>query len=103
MNPDTNKLEPVFERDDPRIKALEDNLKNLNNALVRENGEPVPKDWSVFTVGEELGVKGYRFRVKEIHPDGMTLEPVGPVKKSQTEKNRARRNRKKNKRKKNRK
>ena len=103
MNPDTNKFEPVFDRNDERVKNLEDRFRELNDALVRENDELVPKNWPVFSIGEELGVKGYRFRVKEIHPDCMVLESVGPVKKNQTEKNRARKNRQRNKRRKSRK
>ena len=65
MNPETNKLETLIDPfDDP-------------TRLVRPNGEPVPKHWSVFKEGEELVVKNYTFRVAHIGEKHLLLEPVG--------------------------
>lgn len=46
MNPETNKFEPLLESFDQ---------------LLRPDGTPVPKHWSVFTAGEHVVVKDYTF------------------------------------------
>jgi hypothetical protein len=47
--------------------------------LVRPNGQPVPKHWSVFRVGEEVVIKDYTFKVAYIGESNILFEPVGPV------------------------
>ena len=81
MNPDTNKfeflhhkmLDKFFEKE--RVFAA----KSIGPDLVRPNGEPVPKHWSVFRVDEEVVVKDYTFKVAHIGESHLLLEPVGPV------------------------
>ncbi len=66
MNPDTNKFE-----------KLEKGLFGDAN-LTRPDGSPVPKDWSIFTVGEEVTIKDYTFKVAYIGESVILFEPVGP-------------------------
>lgn len=64
MNPDTNKFEKLEE------KGL--------FGLIRPDGSPVPKHWSIFTMGEEVTIKDYLFRVAYIGESAILFEPVGP-------------------------
>jgi hypothetical protein len=103
MNPDTNKFEILKEESREHGSFIRAMLE-ANNAfqkvpyeglssesigqerpesesiLVRPNGKPVPKDWSIFQVGEEVAVKNYVFRISQIEEDCMVLQPVGPRK-----------------------
>jgi hypothetical protein len=89
MNPDTNRLEELGINEealrntlqDSERRGLERQLQQLKNesALVRPDGTPVPKHWSVFTVGEHVVVKNYTFRVAYFNETTIVLEPVGPV------------------------
>jgi hypothetical protein len=47
--------------------------------LVRPDGTPVPKHWTVFTQGELVAIKGYTFKVAYIGETSILFEPVGPV------------------------
>ena len=60
MNPDTNKFE------------------KLVHGSVRPDGSPVPEHWSIFTVGEEVTIKDYTFKVAYIGESAILFEPVGP-------------------------
>lgn len=77
MNPDTNKLEPVLDALSGKvpISTLADSVLGF----VRADGTPVPAHWSVFKVGEEVTMKGYRFKVGYLGESAILLEPVGPV------------------------
>lgn len=83
MNPDTNRFEPLT----PSMAAekrkvereLEAKMAELQGQLLRPNGEPVPKHWAVFKVGEEVVIKEYTFRVEYIGETAILFEPVGPV------------------------
>lgn len=75
MNPETNKFEKLMEDAD---SALLDEIQK-KTSLLRPNGEPVPKHWSVFRDGEHVVVKNYTFKVVHIGEQYMVLEPVGPV------------------------
>jgi hypothetical protein len=98
VNPTTNRFEPVTpaavvatEKETPlphnQTKEMQRRLRQkakqldpaLLGALFRPNGEQVPKDWSIYTVGEDVEVKGYMFRVAYIGETNLLLEPVGPV------------------------
>ena len=87
MNPNTNRLEalhtaeefdrlmeraglPLSERPTPPAGP---------GGLVRADGSPVPKTWATFSVGEEVVIKDYTFRVAYIGESNLVLEPVGPV------------------------
>jgi hypothetical protein len=76
MNPDSNKFEPVYARDDE--KTTEEPVKNEPVGLLRADGTPVPKHWSVFKVGEHVVIKDYTFEVKYIGETAILFEPVGP-------------------------
>ena len=47
-----------------------------------DDGTALPPHWSTFTVGEEIEIRGYRYRVDDIEVGAMRLVPVGPVKKA---------------------
>lgn len=47
-------------------------LRSLEEALATK--EEYPNSRGIFTVGEELEIKGSRFRVKEITPFGIKLK-----------------------------
>ena len=48
-------------------------------ALLRPDGSPVPKHWSIFTVGEQVVIKNYTFKVAYIGETAILFEPVGPI------------------------
>jgi hypothetical protein len=88
MNPDTNKFEPLTDADqlpkEQRAAAQKlldaiGSLKAGHSALLRPDGTPVPKHWSVFTVGERVVIKDYTFKVVYIGESNILFEPVGPV------------------------
>lgn len=89
MNPETNRLEELGVTDDTikellrkgNQKAAMAKLEALveKSALVRPDGSPVPKHWSVFAVGEHVVVKNYTFKVAYFNETSILLEPVGPV------------------------
>ena len=47
--------------------------------LVRPDGTPVPKHWTVFAQGELVAIKDYTFKVAYIGETSILFEPVGPV------------------------
>jgi hypothetical protein len=105
MNPETNRFEPLsteaeaaarklreefgtavsedpVERLTKGARALEKEAKRLDEAgasgvLLRPDGSSVPKHWSVFTVGEDVIIKDYTFRVAYIGETSILFEPVG--------------------------
>jgi len=87
MNPDTNRLEMLKLASDSGSEAEEKLLDLINQQkkgefhydLVRPNGKPVPKHWSIFRIGEQVVVKDYTFKVAYVNESGLLLEPVGPV------------------------
>lgn len=81
MNPDTNRFEAVEEVEGKLLRAL--------------NDEPVPDDWPVFNEGQELTLRGYRWKVEKCHESKLTLEAVGPLSKGQQLRNRKKRRGKK--------
>ncbi|MDD5542920.1 MAG: hypothetical protein PHX83_07065 [Acidobacteriia bacterium] len=61
MNPETNRFET---------------LTPFADQLVRPNGEPVPKHWTQFTVGENVVIKDYTFKVAYVGETSILFEPV---------------------------
>jgi len=49
-------------------------LPNLEIATLNETRKKYPKSKGVFTVGEELEIRGSRFHVKDISPFGIKLK-----------------------------
>lgn len=84
MNPETNKLEPLQLKE---LEAALDRAKKKQSAaelaelgqLLRPDGTPVPKHWSIFVVGETYVINGYTFRCAYIGETNILFEPVGPV------------------------
>jgi hypothetical protein len=79
MNPETNKFEPLHEesfRDKfaEEISKLEDNI-----SLFRPDGTKVPKNWTIFTVGELVEIKHYTFKVAYINESTIIFEPVSSI------------------------
>ena len=74
MNPDTNRFEMLSE--DETIKRNTE-FEKILGILVRPNGKPVPKHWSIFKVGEDVTVKDYTFKVVYLNESTIILEPVG--------------------------
>jgi hypothetical protein len=46
--------------------------------LFRPNGQPVPETWTQFSLGEEVVIKDYTFKVAYIGETSILFEPVGP-------------------------
>jgi hypothetical protein len=87
MNPDTNRFEMLTPKEQQdQMADLRKQMESLVQIpmdtigqLLRPNGEPVPKHWSVFRVGEDVVIKDYTFRVVYIGEGNILFEPVGPV------------------------
>jgi hypothetical protein len=89
MNPETNKFEELSEHENKEL--LKNRLDELcqekiafdagldRNKLVRADGSPVPKHWSIFKVGELVEIKNYTFKVVYIGESNILFEPAGPV------------------------
>lgn len=84
MNPETNRFEPLEEWDGDAalrrtMQALQDETSAPGALLLRPDGSPVPAHWSTFTVGEQVIIKNYTFRVAYIGETAILFEPVGPI------------------------
>lgn len=78
MNPETNRFEKLEEPNELQKQLLDRMTCSCPpGALLRPNGEPVPAHWSVFTVGEEIVIKGHTFKVAYIGECNILFEPVG--------------------------
>lgn len=73
LNPEKNKFEML----NVPVDIPEGGLEPGRIELLRPDGSPVPKHWAIFTVGEEVIIKGYTFRVVYMNESAITLEPVG--------------------------
>ena len=84
MNPNTNIMEML-----KRVEGAEDSgqfRKAFNSIadefypnLLRPNGKLVPKTWTIFSMGEEVVIKDYTFKVAYIGETSILFEPVGPI------------------------
>jgi hypothetical protein len=86
MNPETNRFEAVHPKDAEYEKQVAELVSEHNRRMrvmegyfVRDDGSSVPENYPVFSVCEEFRLNGYRFKVKEIKPDEITFEPIGPM------------------------
>jgi hypothetical protein len=82
MNPETNRFEPLAEQLRELVEKKADDAEKKFEALhplIRPDGSPVPKHWSVFRVDELVVIKNYTFRVKYIGETAILFEPAGPV------------------------
>lgn len=79
MNPETNKFEDLEESgivDEFMKKQMED--MGMRSDLIRPDGSPVPKSWTVFSIDELVEIKGYTFKVAHIGESHILFEPVKP-------------------------
>ena len=90
MNPNTNIMEML-----KRVEGAEDsgqlgkasNFRKASSSiadefypnLLRPNGKLVPKTWTIFSMGEEVVIKDYTFKVAYIGETSILFEPVGPI------------------------
>ncbi len=82
VNPDTNRIEPLIEADDEtseRLAALNRELRDYHVDILRLDGSPVPKHWTILKQGELIDIKGYTFKIVYIGETSILLEPVSPV------------------------
>ena len=76
MNPDTNKFEKLSELQDDIERQIDEAMGKVNPKLLRPDGTPVPKSWTIFTVGELVVIKNYSFKVVHIGESHILFEPV---------------------------
>jgi len=86
MNPDTNKFEELSNIIEEKFKEkfidLNDRAKEaiiegkFKDQLFCPDGTPVPKHWTVLTIGENVVIKDYTFKVAYINETTLVLEPV---------------------------
>ena len=74
MNPDTNKFEKLID-----LNKLNKDTPLVDGTLLRPNGDPVPKHWSTFVVGENYVINDYTFKCAYIGETSILFEPVGIV------------------------
>ncbi len=75
VNPDTNKIEELHQV----LQDPDDGSEGTCFGLVRADGTPVPKHWTILKQGELVDIKGYTFRIEYIGETSVLLEPVKPV------------------------
>lgn len=89
MNPDSNEFEKlqrpewaveqekILSEQLRQVTADRDELLQDPQQLLRPDGSPVPKHWSVFTVGEHVVIKDYTFEVVDVSKDRILFKPIG--------------------------
>lgn len=82
MNPETGRLEALrsataIGEESKELAALEAKLSGMAG-LLRPDGSPVPKHWSVFTVDELVEIKGATFKIVYLGETNVLLETVKP-------------------------
>lgn len=93
MNPDTNRFEALTEATELLAQKTDQILPKSGSLLFRPDGSPVPEHWSLFTLDEEIPIKGYVFRVSHIGESHLLLEPVGSFRELQKQRREERKNR----------
>jgi len=79
MNPETNKFEHLGDEGMERGQESMEDVRAMYSNLVRPDGTPVPKHWSIFQVGEKYVINDYTFECKYIGETSILFEPVGPI------------------------
>jgi hypothetical protein len=92
MDPDSNKFVPLTKLDEGTATALIRQQQELQKSLLKvagtpdpgalsglvlPDGKPVPSHWAIFTVGEDVVIKGYTFRVAYVGETSILFEPIG--------------------------
>jgi hypothetical protein len=83
MNPDTNKFEILtkpgeISEIEKAVAKFSGKMCDYRVDLLRPDGSPVPKHWSVFKIGELVTIKDYTFRVAYVGESNILFEPVKP-------------------------
>ena len=97
INPDINMIEMLKEaidsdgkvRKEMELKILDIPPRSLPDGfvyqdantgnLVRHDGRPIPKHWSIFREDELVIIKDYTFKVVYINESSITFEPISPL------------------------
>jgi len=86
MNPETNKFEKLKQSKEAielehkfATMVKQDGMRLHNKELLRPDGTPVPKHWSIFKVDENYIINNYTFKCKYIGETSILFEPVGPI------------------------
>ena len=79
MNPDTNRFEELQQKELLEKFEKTQEKESLHDVLLRPDGSPVPKHWSIFSIGEVVVIKDYTFCVQYIGETAILFEPIGPV------------------------
>jgi hypothetical protein len=74
MDPETNRFEPVPEKNVPALKAL---MKQNKPAKPITRSKGMKAD--VFYVGEKVTIKSYLYEVESIESDRICFRPSGPI------------------------
>jgi hypothetical protein len=98
MNPETNMFENIYTEQECEICqrlqtlkqgrlhksfAVKTGLEKTKGQLYRADGSVVPDHWSIFTIGQEIPINGYIFRVAYIGETSILFEPIGPIEKTE--------------------
>jgi len=76
LNPESNKFEKARQITQEEFDKLSDQLSDMHSQLVKIDGSPIPKHWTVFKVGELITIKDYTFKVAYIGESNILFEPV---------------------------
>lgn len=79
MNPETNKFEQLKSQLSETDLEIE-KMYAEQTALLKPDGTPVPKHWSIFQIDENYVINNYTFKCKYIGETSILFEPIGPVK-----------------------
>jgi hypothetical protein len=80
MNPETNRFEEIPEDttgDRTKGEVEEMMRRRLQEFFDQNDIKGEVHEVPIFKIGEEVVLRGYRFRVSVIDPDRMVLEPIG--------------------------
>ena len=78
MNPLTNRFEQLYATNLDMTQGPDEFDREFYQGLVRPDGSPVPKAWTVLSIDEMVEIKGYTFKVAHIGEGHLLLEPVSP-------------------------
>lgn len=80
MNPETNRFEEVTAKR-RYSDAVNSAIKGHEQRYRKADGSLAPKNATVFSIGEEIAIRGYVFKVDRFDGDEMVLKGVRPVNK----------------------
>jgi hypothetical protein len=75
---DHDQIKELFGNDEPQINELSNKIEQLETVI--EKRKQYPNSKGIFTVGEELEIRGSSFIIKDISPWGMKLKLLPALK-----------------------